>query len=795
MTASLSPDVDAARAFLRRFDPAAGLFTIQTFDDSDDGCRELAQIRHIDPANGALYRVARINRDRSAGVFFAVNATDGKGRNTRNIVRVRAVFLDLDGAPLEPVLAAGLSPHFVVESSPGKYHVYWRTDDCPRDLFERVQLALARRFNGDQKVHDLPRVLRVPGFLHHKGSPFRCRELEGVGFDGPPYAIAEIVRTLGLEFGAPPGRSHTSGLQDAPNGPQSDDRPAQGTNPRPEDLEAAVTAPDDDSPTFESLVDASKLAELRDALTYISADDRDVWIAVGHALKPLGEPGRALWEEWSRTSAKWQPGDARTWDGFKPDRTGYAAVFKRAQANGWQNPRSRTVAGEAHVEAGALTEDAMALAFVASYGTEYRYVAPWSKWLRWDGKRLREDSTLRVFDCIRGMVRVRVAGTKQERGTASAGFVTGVERLAHVDQRIAVLPEQLDADPWLLNTQSGIVDLRTGAIHPHDPARLCTRITNAAVDPNHGRELWAEFLRGVTQGDADLEAYLQRVAGYCATGATTEDVLVYLFGIGANGKSSFAEAIAYALGDYAKVFPSEVLMESKGERHPTDLAQFMGVRFAVTSEPASSATWNDSRIKHLTGDAMISARFMRGDFFEFPRTHKTVVVGNHMPRLSDVTHAIRRRVQMVPFRAVFEPVPGKGMRERLKEEAGGAILAWIVAGARSWAKAGTAPPLSVTELTADYLSDQDVFGQWLAARCRREPQASALSSDLYMDYLEWCRGQGDRFAKSNKALSMYLVSAGFKKEAARVGKQFRGLALVDPGGFAAVVPDDAEDLL
>ena len=119
----------------------------------------------------------------------------------------------------------------------------------------------------------------------------------------------------------------------------------------------------------------------------------------------------------------------------------------------------------------------------------------------------------------------------------------------------------------------------------------------------------------ITLGDTALAEYLQRVAGYCATGVTTEDVLAYLFGIGANGKGSFAEAIAAALGDYAKVFAPEVLMESKGERHPTELAQFLGVRFALTSEPSSGAVWNDSRIKALTGDATISARFMRADNF------------------------------------------------------------------------------------------------------------------------------------------------------------------------------------
>jgi putative DNA primase/helicase len=269
------------------------------------------------------------------------------------------------------------------------------------------------------------------------------------------------------------------------------------------------------------------------------------------------------------------------------------------------------------------------------------------------------------------------------------------------------------------------------------------------------------------------------VAGYGATGSTSEDVLAYLFGIGSNGKGSFAEAVAHTLGDYAKMFAAEVLMESKGERHPTDLAQFMGVRFALTSEPSSGSTWNDARIKSLTGDTVIAARFMRGDFFTFARTHKTIVLGNHMPRLAEVTHAIRRRVQMVPFRAVFEQTPGDGMRERLKAEAGGAILAWIIEGAQAWVREGTAPPAVVREMTADYLDDQDLIGQWLGECCERDAKASERLSDLHRDYIAWCERQGTR-PKSNLALSAHLVSAGFRKGSTMIGKLFYGLRKRSP---------------
>jgi P4 family phage/plasmid primase-like protien len=425
----------------------------------------------------------------------------------------------------------------------------------------------------------------------------------------------------------------------------------------------------------------------------------------------------------------------------------------------------------------APSEDAMASAFVGRFGHQYRYVSTWHRWLKWDGKRWVHDATGNVFALIRQLVHEAVGGTRHERRTATAGYIAGVERLARYDQSIVVLPADLDADPWLLNTQSGIVDLRSGSCREHDPAALMTRLTGAAPNAvGGGSELWDQFLKAITQDDAELSSYLQRLGGYCVTGATSEDVLPYFFGVGSNGKSSFAEALAAALGDYAMVFAPEVLMEAKGERHPTELAQFMGVRLALCSEPSSSATWNDSRVKSLTGDAVISARFMRGDHFSFPRTHKTIVVGNHMPKLNAVSHAIRRRVQMVPFRAVFPGTPGPGMRERLKEEALGAVLAWAIAGTVLWQQLGTAPPERVRLLTEDYLGDEDSFGQWLAECCQRDEQGLERSSELHRNYLAWCAKNGAK-PESNALLSRYLVAGGFSREKTMVGRCFRGLSL------------------
>lgn len=194
----MTPSLDAAR-LLDLLAPGE-VVTFQTFDDAKGHRRGLARILH-----GSLARHAATLADlnaRGAGVYWMVNAGDCAGRKASNVRCIRALFVDLDGSPLEPVRTASLQPHVVIESSPGRWHAYWRVADCSLDDFTPLQKALAARFDADPKVCDLPRVLRLPGFDHRKGQPFRCRIVEH--HSRPPYTVAEMVEAFGLWVPAPP---------------------------------------------------------------------------------------------------------------------------------------------------------------------------------------------------------------------------------------------------------------------------------------------------------------------------------------------------------------------------------------------------------------------------------------------------------------------------------------------------------------------------------------------------------------------------------------------------------------
>lgn len=184
-------DLEAAARFLAALAPDND-WTFQTFDDKKRS-RGLARVLH-----GSLTRHATTLSSlnlKGAGVFAMVNRGDGQGRRADNVIACRALFVDLDGAPLEPVMDGPIRPRIVVESSPGKWHAYWPIADLPPGQFSQAQRALAGRFNADQSVSDKPRVMRVPGFWHNKANPFRSRLLNA---DPGLLTWDEMARAFGL---------------------------------------------------------------------------------------------------------------------------------------------------------------------------------------------------------------------------------------------------------------------------------------------------------------------------------------------------------------------------------------------------------------------------------------------------------------------------------------------------------------------------------------------------------------------------------------------------------------------
>jgi putative DNA primase/helicase len=399
----------------------------------------------------------------------------------------------------------------------------------------------------------------------------------------------------------------------------------------------------------------------------------------------------------------------------------------------------------------------------------------------WDGQRWRTEDTLAATDLIRHVCRhasLRSDNPRVAAKLAGASTIGGVERLARADRRHAGNTEEWDADIWLLNTPGGVIDLRTGRIRPHSREDRMTKITTATAKGDC--PTWKAFLADVTGNDPELMSYLQRMAGYCMAGVTSEHALFFLYGTGANGKSVFLNVLSTILGDYAANAPMDTFMETRSDRHPTDLAGLRGARFVSATETEQGRRWNESKMKEITGGDRVSARFMRQDFFTFIPQFKLIIAGNHKPSIRNIDEAMKRRMHLVPFTITIPPERRDGnLTEKLLKERDG-ILAWMLEGCLAWQKSRLQRPEKVIAATDEYFEAEDAIGRWLEERCVRAANAKSLTTELFSDWKNWADSTGE-FVGSQRRFSDLLLTRGLEKWRNHSGiRGFQGIGLREP---------------
>lgn len=424
------------------------------------------------------------------------------------------------------------------------------------------------------------------------------------------------------------------------------------------------------------------------------------------------------------------------------------------------------------------SDEALALRFTNRHADDLRYVAKWGRWMIYDGSFWRTDETMRAFDLSRAVCRQAAAECDKPRvsaAIASAKTVAAVERLAEADRRHAATVDQWDVSPWLLNTPGGVVDLRTGKLHPHRHDDYMTKVT--AVAPGGNCPIWHAFLRRITNEDGELHDFLQRVAGYSLTGINREHAMFFGYGTGANGKGTFLNTLTGILGTYAATAQMETFIASQTDKHPTDLAMLRGARFVTAQETEEGRRWAETKIKALTGGDPITARFMRQDFFTFTPTFKLFVAGNHRPALRGVDEAIRRRFNLVPF-TVTIPGPDRDpeLAEKLKAEWPG-ILAWAIEGCRHWLRIGLATPPVVRNATDRYLEAEDRIGIWIADRCQIRPSFYDTSANLFASWRDWAEAAGEH-PGSRKRFCQAIEARGFQSRRTYHGRGFDGITVI-----------------
>lgn len=435
--------------------------------------------------------------------------------------------------------------------------------------------------------------------------------------------------------------------------------------------------------------------------------------------------------------------------------------------------------GPAHAANFIPTEDTLAAAFAEQHHQELRYCAELKTWLRWDGARWAPERRRLAFHYARCIA--RQFNGKSKPSLAKAATAGGVEKFAQADPSLSTVAEDWDADPWVLATPGGTVELRTGKLRPARPADMITKLAGATPSDEEDCPRWLRFLDETAGGDAELISFLKRWCGYCLTGDVREHALVFIYGDGGNGKSVFLETISAIVGDYATEAAMDTFAVSRGDKHSTDIAMLRGARFVTAAETEEGRAWAEARIKQITGGTRITARFMRQDNFTFDPHFKVTISGNHKPILRNVDDAMRRRFNLVPFTCKPRAID-PALKEKLADEMPG-ILRWCINGCLDWRVNGLVRPASVVAATANYFETQDLFGQWLEDACNLEPGNRALwetSGVLWESWQGYARTAGDD-AGSRRGFKDKLEQRGAVWDRDMHARKFTGIELKPKG--------------
>ncbi|MGA5764495.1 phage/plasmid primase, P4 family [Nonomuraea bangladeshensis] len=441
----------------------------------------------------------------------------------------------------------------------------------------------------------------------------------------------------------------------------------------------------------------------------------------------------------------------------------------------------------------AQSDDGNALALVDRFGDVIRYVPERGRWLAWTGVRWewqpQGGGLVREYGkrVARGLPDGEKKAIQHKRHALSSAGTTSMLAQAQTDTRVVVAFDDLDNQPWQLNTPAGIVDLRTGLLGPSDAAMLHTKVTACSPDPQADPGRWMSFLADTFGADQQLVAYLQRLIGYSATGSVSKHVLPFCVGSGGNGKGVFLESIVGVLGDYATTAPSGFLMAKASIQHETEIARLAGMRMVVCSEVADDDRFDEVKVKQLTGGDTLTARFMRQDHFTFKPTHHLWLMGNHQPSVRAGGRAFWRRLRLIPFE---HEVPIEAMVDDLQgilaTEHGPAVLAWIVAGAAQYAADGLQEPDSVKAATDHYAADQDTVARFVADACHTaaSAQVQIKVASLREAYERWCFQEGETPVSAKKLTQELGRRFGVGADRTGTTRFYTGITLLtdDPEG-------------
>jgi len=431
---------------------------------------------------------------------------------------------------------------------------------------------------------------------------------------------------------------------------------------------------------------------------------------------------------------------------------------------------------------------------VNAYGDIVRYCHIWKKWLVWHPQygawqidvsgevvRLAKKTIQNMFYEASSIVdsKERTDLVKWALNSESAPKIQAMVKLAESGEGIAISPDDLDLNPWLLNCKNGTINLRTGQLREHDKNDLLTKVIPVIYDPTAECPMWLSFLDKIMSSNQSIISFLQRAVGYTLTGNISEQCFFILHGGGANGKSTFIKTIGILLGDYAQAASFETFLSKKsGNAASSDIARMQGKRFISAVEAEEGRSLAENIIKQVTGGDVITARFLYAEYFEFIPQFKIFLAANYKPRISCGDSAIWRRVKLVPFNVKI-PVEEQinDFDKKLESELSG-ILNWVLQGCLDWQKKGLKTPVEVDSATKEYRNEMDTVSGFLKECCALAPNYKETPTALYDVYKTNCELNGEKYL-SMKEFGKSLNDKGFLTNRSN-GKSWRnGIKLLN----------------
>jgi putative DNA primase/helicase len=726
----MTPNIETTQQFFDAFKLPDAAWTFQTFDDSEAKRKNLISVRAGDIVTH-YPDLARINAE-GAGIFVTINLqTDPKKRNAKNTYRVTSLFVDFDGAPLPETWR--LEPSLIIESSPGRYHAYWICSDILLEEFSALQTALATLYGGDPVCHDLPRVMRVPGFLHQKAEPFLSTIIHAPAHQ---YTRAEMLEAY---------PELTSAIQPAPPVSRTSTRAAAAPRDTSHYAKTALngeciaveTAPQGERNnqlnrsafSLGQLVAGGELIE-SEVISNLEQSALTAGLSLSEAQQAISS-GLSAGKLQPRTAPPAEYGTTATAKiRHNPDGTPAASAKRKPNARG----RGFTDYRDAYLD------------HLAETGTRIAHLEKNNSWWVYSGgvyKQILEATIMRWVD-----------KTLEEHDLSNATLQNVISKLARED---TIHRDEDELKSHELNVANGILDLITLEKRDHTADFFSTVQTTASWDEHANPLEFKKFLEFAIPNQN--ERYLvQQYFGYCLTGWTKYQVALFLIGTGRTGKGTLSRVLQALLGgDSTESYAAAVSFEAlESDKHQT--YNLIGKRLAVVSEINKSIDW--MMFKRITGEDVVSVNQKFKDGFNTKLFCKLLLLANTMPYLGEdsTNSSVIRRLLTVEMNNV--PVmPDTTLETRLitANELSG-ILRWAVAGLHTLEKDKSfyEPENS---MTAEMVEQSNRVITWLDECCHQMDNNNINATDVYNNYRTWCSNTNHRPVSSTR-FKADLLAAG-----------------------------------